>query len=119
LAISASDPVQSVLEAAMRGAEMNQTLLTSDLANANTPNFEPSSVNFQDQLASALNAGTPAGNVSFQATTAPQANNPNGNGVNPDETSAQLSENGLLYDAFAEVLSAHDQSLQFAMGIGV
>lgn len=119
MAISATDPIQSVLEAAMRGAELNQTLLTSDLANADTPNFQPSSVNFQQQLSAAMNAGMAPDQVSFTQTTAAQTTNADGNGVSPDETSAQLAENGLLYDAFAEVLSAHNQTLQFAMGIGV
>jgi flagellar basal-body rod protein FlgB len=118
LAISATDPTQSVLEAAMRGAELNQTLLTSDLANADTANFQPSSVNFQQQLAAAINAGTPADQVSFTQSTAAQTTNADGNGVSPDETSAELAQNGLLYDAFAEVMAAHDQTLQFAMGIG-
>jgi flagellar basal-body rod protein FlgB len=118
LAISASEPTQSVLEAAMRGAELNQNLLTSDLANADTANFEPSSVDFQSQLATALNAGTSPDNVSFQATTQAQTTNTNGNGVDADETSAELSENGLLYDSLAEVMAANNQSLQYAMGIG-
>jgi len=119
MAISATDPTQSVLEAAMRGAELNQTLLTSDLANADTANFQPSSVNFQQQLATAMNAGTPAEQVGFAPTTAAQTTNANGNGVSSDQTSADLAQNGLLYDAFAEVLAAHNQTLQFAMGIGV
>lgn len=118
MAISATDPIQSVLEAAMRGAEQNQTLLTSDLANADTANFQPSSVNFQQQLASAMAAGTPASQVSFTPTTAAQTTNADGNGVSPDETSADLAENGLLYDAFADILAAHNQTLQYAMQVG-
>ncbi|MGA2470941.1 MAG: flagellar basal body rod protein FlgB [Solirubrobacteraceae bacterium] len=120
MAISVVDPTQSVLEAAMRGAELRQTLLTSDLANADTPNFEPQDVDFQSQLASAMNAPTASpsslGQLTFQQTTQPQTTNTNGNGVDADETSADLAENGLLYDALTEVLSAHNSMLEYAMG---
>ena len=118
MAISATDPTQSVLQAAMRGAELNQTLLTSDLANAGTPGFQPSSVNFQQQLASALQSGTPVDQVGFAQSTAAQTTNANGNGVSPDQTSADLAQNGLLYDAFAQVLAAHNQTLQYAIQVG-
>jgi flagellar basal-body rod protein FlgB len=117
VAISVSDPTQNVLEAAMRGAELQQTTLTSDLANADTADFEPSQVDFQSQLAAAMQSGTPLSQVSFDATTQPQTTNTNGNGVDTDETSADLAENGMLYDALAETLSAHDQTLQYAMGL--
>lgn len=118
MAISVTDPTQSVLEAAMRGAELNQTLLTSDLANADTPNFEPSSVNFQTQLATAIDAGASPGQVNFQPSTQAQTTNTNGNGVDPEQTSADLAENGLLYDALAEVVAARNQTLQYAIGAG-
>jgi flagellar basal-body rod protein FlgB len=118
MSISVVDPTQSVLEAAMQGAEMRQTLLTSDLANADTPNFEPQDVDFQSQLAAALQAGTPPSQVNFQASTQPQTTNTNGNGVDSDETSADLAQNGLLYDALAEVVTSDNTTLQYAMGIG-
>jgi flagellar basal-body rod protein FlgB len=117
VAISVVDPTQSVLVAAMRGAELRQTLLTGDLANADTPDFEPQDVDFQSQLASAIQQGSSLGSLGFQASTDPQATSANGNGVDADETSADLADNGLLYDALSQVLTAHDQTLQFAMGI--
>jgi len=100
----------------MRGAELRQTLLTSDLANADTPNFEPQDVDFQSQLNSALSAGQSVSSLTFQASTDPQTTNTNGNGVDADETSADLAENGLLYDALSEVVSANNTTLQYAMG---
>jgi flagellar basal-body rod protein FlgB len=117
VAISVVDPTQSVLEAAMSGAEMRQTLLTSDLANADTPGFEPQDVNFQTQLSEAMAQGTPIGQISFQASTQPQTSNTNGNGVDSSQTSADLAQNGLLYDALAQVLSSHDQTLVSAMDV--
>jgi flagellar basal-body rod protein FlgB len=117
MAISVVDPTQSVLVAAMRGAELQQTLLTSDLANADTPDFEPQQVDFQSQLSSAVNQGTSLDGLSFEPSTQPQTTNTDGNGVDPDETSADLAQNGLLYDALAQVLSSRDQTLTYAMGL--
>jgi flagellar basal-body rod protein FlgB len=101
----------------MRGAELRQTLLTSDLANADTANFEPQDVDFQSQLASAMQSGSSLSTLSYSASTQPQATNTNGNGVDADETSSDLAQNGLLYDALSEVLTSHDTTLQYAMGI--
>jgi flagellar basal body rod protein FlgB len=56
--------------------------------------------------------------VNFQASTQPQTTNTNGNGVDSDETSADLAQNGLLYDALAEVVTSDNTTLQYAMGIG-
>jgi len=112
----AADPTQSVLEAAMRGAALRQTLLTNNLANAATPGYQPQDVNFQSQLQSAMSTGSSLGSVTFQPATDAQPAGPNGNGVNADQQSAKLSENGLLYDALAQILEAHNSILQYAMG---
>jgi flagellar basal-body rod protein FlgB len=117
VAISVVDTTQSVLEAAMRGAELRQTLLTSDLANADTPGFEPQDVDFQSQLAGAIAQGTPADQINFQASTQPQTTNTNGNGVDSAQTSADLAQNGLLYDALAQVVASRDQTMQYAMEV--
>lgn len=114
--MSAIDPTQSVLEAAMRGSMMRQTLLTNNLANADTPGYKPSDVNFQGQLQSAIANGGSLDQMSFTATTDTQATGPNGNGVNADQQSAQLAENGLLYNSLADILASHNTTLEYAMG---
>jgi flagellar basal-body rod protein FlgB len=120
VAISVVDPTQNVLEAAMRGAELRQTLLTSDLANADTANFKPSDVDFQAQLASAMDNGSPSSSslsqLTFEPTTDSQSTGIDGNGVDPDQTSADIAENGLLSDALTEVLATHNSILEYAMG---
>ena len=117
MAISVVDPTQSVLEAAMRGAEMNQTLLTSDLANADTPNFQPQDIDFQSQLASAMAQGGSLSSLGFQSAQDSQATNTDGNGVDSEQTQAQIAQNGLLYDALSQVVSTDDTTMQYAMGI--
>jgi len=112
----AADPTQSVLEAAMRGASMRQTLLTNNLANADTPGYQPTDVNFQGQLAAAISSGSAPAGLAFQPAVDRQATGPNGNAVNADQQSAQLAENGLLYNALAQILTTHDTILEYAMG---
>ncbi len=75
------DITQQALEAAMSGSMQRQTLLTNNLANADTPGFQPQDVNFQQTLANALQQGQPLGQVKFQPYSAPQTNGPDGNGV--------------------------------------
>jgi len=116
--VSLVDPTSSVLAAAMGGSMQRQTVLTSDLANADTANFQPQDVDFQDQLNAAVSAGQPLSQLTFQATTSPQMAGVDGNGVNTDAVSADLAENGLEYQALAQVLSTHNSILQEAMGTG-
>jgi len=100
----------------MRGAMARQTALTSDLVNADTVGFQPQDVNFQDQLKAAVQSGAPLSQVSFQATTSPSLVATGGRGVNSDQVSASLAENGLQYQALAQVLGAYNNILEYAMG---
>ena len=114
--MSLVDPTQLVLETAMSGSMQRQTALTSDLANADTAGFKPQDVDFQSQLTTAMQAGTPLSQVSFQASSSPSLVATGGTGVNTDQASADLAENGLEYQALSQVLAAHDTILEYAMG---
>ena len=117
LPVSLIDPTQLVLEAAMRGSMQRQTVLTGDLANANTPGFKPSDVDFQDQLRNAMAAGESPDAVQFGASVDAQAISLDGTGVNTDQVSTSLAETGLTYQALTQILAAHESILQYAMGV--
>jgi flagellar basal-body rod protein FlgB len=103
----------------MRGAWMRQTLLTNNIANADTPGYQREDVNFQATLRSALESGEGSlQQVQFQPEVQPGAAGPNGNGVSIDQESAQAAENGLDYQAMTQVLGARDSILRSAMGGG-
>lgn len=103
----------------MRGAWLRQTLLTNNIANADTPGYRREDVNFQATLRGALEGGEGAlANVQFSPETQPGTAGPAGNGVNVDEESSQLAENGLDYQAMTQVLGARDAILRSAMGVG-
>lgn len=103
----------------MRGAWTRQTLLTNNIANADTPGYQREDVNFQATLRSALESGEGAlQQVQFHPEVQPGVAGPAGNGVSIDQESAQASENGLTYQALTQVLGARDGILRSAMGVG-
>lgn len=103
----------------MRGAWLRQTLLTNNVANADTPGYQREDVNFETTLRGAMAGGEESlSQVQFQPEVQPGAAGPNGNGVNIDQESAQLAENGLDYQALTQVLGARDAIVRSAMGVG-
>ena len=116
--MSLLDTTQQALESAMTGSMMRNTLLTNNLANVDTPGYQPEDVNFQSALQSAIQSGSPIDQVSFQPFTAQQAVGPDGNGVSPEQTQADLAQNGLLYETLTQVAAQREHILQAAMGIG-
>jgi flagellar basal-body rod protein FlgB len=98
------DVTSSALEVAIRGTESRQTVLANNLANVNTPGFKRSDVSFQGALASALSSsnGDPAAvdDTAFQTTTDSSTSmRADGNNVDVDVESANLSKNQLLFDS--------------------
>ncbi len=55
--MSLIDTTQLALETAMRGSWERQTLLTNNMANANTPGYHREDLNFQGALRAALVSG--------------------------------------------------------------
>ncbi|MEA2146265.1 MAG: flagellar basal-body rod protein FlgB [Solirubrobacteraceae bacterium] len=115
--MSLIDSTQSALEAAMRGSMLRQSLLTSNLANVNTPGYQRQDVNFQGALSSAMASGQSPSSVSFTPVTQNQVVSADGNGVNAEQESANLSENGLLYENLTQIAAAREQIMLTAMGM--
>jgi flagellar basal-body rod protein FlgB len=115
--MSLLDTTQIALESAMRGSMMRQTLLTNNLANVDTPGYQRQDVNFQGALDSAMQSGQPTDQVAFQPFTQQQTVQANGNGVNPEQESANLAENGLLFQQLAQVAAQRESILKSAMGV--
>jgi flagellar basal-body rod protein FlgB len=115
--MSLLDTTQIALESAMRGAMVRQTLLTNNLANVDTPGYQRQDVDFQGALRAALDSGQPADQVSFKPVTANQTVRADGNGVDAEQESANLAENGLLFQDITQIAGAREQILQYAMGV--
>jgi flagellar basal-body rod protein FlgB len=112
------DTTQQALEAAMSGAELRQTLLTNNLANVDTPAYQPQDVNFQATLQNALANGQPVDQVTFQPYTKPAVAGPDGNGVSANQQEAYMAENGLLYETLTQIAAQRERILLTAMGMG-
>ncbi|HET9074875.1 MAG TPA: hypothetical protein VFN48_09870 [Solirubrobacteraceae bacterium] len=109
------DSTQLALESAMSGSMLRQTLLTNDLANADTPNFQPQDVNFGQTLAQAMASGNSPANVSFTPYTQAQTVGANGNGVSTDLTESDIAENALLYQELTQITAAREGILKSAI----
>jgi flagellar basal-body rod protein FlgB len=114
--MSLLDPTQLSLEAAMRGSMLRQTLLTNNLANADTPGYQREDVNFQSTLENALQSGQSPNAVTFTPQVQSGTVSADGNGVTGEQDSADLAENGLLYENLTAVAAQREQILKTAMG---
>lgn len=115
--MSLADNTQLALETAMRGAWMRQSLISNNIANANTPGYERETLNFHGALQTALAAGTSPSEVPLRPEVQPGAAGPEGNGVNIDQEAALASENGLEYEAIVQAMGARNEILRSAMGL--
>ena len=116
--MSLLDTTQQALESAMSGSMLRQTLLTNNLANVDTPGYQPEDVNFQSTLANAMQSGQSPTSVSYQPYSVAQAVGPDGNGVSPEQQQAALSQNGLLYETLTQIAAQRESILESAMGVG-
>jgi flagellar basal-body rod protein FlgB len=114
--MSLLDTTQLSLEAAMRGSMLRQSLLTNNLANVDTPGYQREDVDFQGTLDSALSTGQSPAAVQFAPQTEAGTVSADGNGVNGELDSADLAENGLLYQNLTAVAAQREQILITAIG---
>jgi flagellar basal-body rod protein FlgB len=117
--MSILDPTQITLMRAISGATLRNTVLANNIANSDTPGFQPSEVNFHAALSEALEEGPDAVDaVSFSpeqlSTGAQQAD---GNGVNGEAEAAKLAENGLELNALVQVANSQMEIMRTAMGV--
>ena len=111
------DITQVSLEQAISGANMRQTVLAQNIANANTPGYQRQDVDFHGALRAAMENGSPLEDVRLAARRDPLAVlRADGNGVDVDVESANLARNALEYEALVSVAAARVSILRTAMG---
>jgi len=115
------DPSIVGIEKAMQGSLLRQQVLANNIANANTPGFQRSDVDFQSALAQAFSSGTPSTSQLDQITFSPQpaangAMQVDGNTVDINTENADLSENTLDYQALESVMGTRMSILKTAIG---
>ena len=88
-----------------------QTLLTNNLANADTPELPaaghqlPADAGKRDAAGPAARTRSPT-----SRTRRTQVNGPDGNGVDAEQTNAEIAENGLLYQELVQVAAARERN---------
>ena len=115
------DPSIVGIEKAMQGSLLRQQVLANNIANANTPEYQRSDVDFQSALAQAFSSGTPSTSQLDQITFSPQpaangAMQVDGNTVDINTENADLSENTLDYQALESVMGTRMSILKTAIG---
>ena len=112
------DSTSLVLQKAMSGAAMRQSVLSSNLANANTPGYVRRDVDFSGQLRDAMADGIDVSSIEFSPKVDENAVlRADGNGVDVDVEGAALAQNELHYEALVSVSSARLDILRYAMGV--
>jgi flagellar basal-body rod protein FlgB len=114
------DNTQLALQQAISGASMRHELLANNLANAETPGFQPSDVDFHTTLAQAMKTGdaTAIENTTFTPQRDSRVMRADGSGIDIDTQSADIAKNSLEYDALISVARARIGILKSAMGVG-
>jgi flagellar basal-body rod protein FlgB len=114
------DTTQIALERAMSGAAARQKALADNIANANTPGYKRSDVDFHSALAKAVEGGADGRqleSLTFSPTTDDSSSSrADGNNVDMDAEMANLSENTLDYQSIVAVSRARLQMLQSVLG---
>jgi len=116
------DTTQLALQRAMEGSSLRQQVLSSNLANVNTPGYRRQDVDFHSALAGALKASNPTTAVQdatlARSTDTTSVTRADGSSVDVDAESAKLSANGLEYEALASAAKTRMDILRAAMGVG-
>jgi len=117
LSVNLFDNTELGLQAAIRGADMRQTTLAQNLANANTPGYVRKDVDFQSTLAAAMQEGMSPDQVQFDVTTDGSAPmQADGNSVDADTESAKMAENGLQYQSLVAIAKGRLDIITSAIG---
>lgn len=128
------DPIIGALNTSLNLRLLNQNVISSNIANADTPGYKAKAVEFESALRDALGVGN---SLSTQVTDRQHRTHsptdpvnpivyedPNGvesldgNTVNRSEEMAKMAENQLLYDASTEMLKRKLAMLKYAVTEG-
>jgi flagellar basal-body rod protein FlgB len=131
--MTVNDKTLSALTTALNFREMRQELISSNVANANTPGFKAKKLDFEEALARALDTDGQmqmkasdgkhfdVGNGGFNNLEPEIYDNPNGvvsengNTVDVEAEMAQMAENKLMYDALVQLINKKMGMMKYAI----
>lgn len=128
-----NDKTLKALTTALNFREMRQELISSNVANANTPGFKAKKLDFEEALARALDVDGhmqmnvnderhyTVGNGGFNNLEPEIYDNPNGvvsengNTVDVEAEMAKMAENKLMYDALVQLINKKMGIMKYAI----
>lgn len=128
-----SDKTLKALTTALNFREMRQELISTNVANANTPGFKAKKLDFEEALARALDVDGNmqmgvtderhhnVGNGGFNNLEPEIYDNPNGvvsengNTVDVEAEMAKMAENKLMYDALVQLINKKMGIMKYAI----
>jgi flagellar basal-body rod protein FlgB len=130
------DKTTRALGASLNLRQTRNNVISSNIANAETPGYQAKKLDFEDALARALDIedlGAPKGTVAEHFSTGPGAisrtkadiyENPDvevnndGNTVNVEREMTDLAENSIMYKAAIELINKKMAALKYAASDG-
>lgn len=128
------DKTFKALEASLKFRQLRQELISSNVANAETPGYKAKKVEFEEALARALDTDEQmnmkvedgrhynVGNGGFNNLQPEVFEDPNGivsmngNTVDRDKEMAEMAENKIMYDASVQLINKKLALLKYAIG---
>jgi flagellar basal-body rod protein FlgB len=106
------------LRAGLRAAGLRQSVIASNIANLNTPDFRRGQVRFESLLAEAVkgdSSADPAGVAPQVVRTAPEGADDQGNNVDMEVEVGELIKNATMQKAYFRMMSKLMKQLEMAI----
>jgi flagellar basal-body rod protein FlgB len=123
--MSLFDKTTQALHVASNMRQLKHSLTSSNIANAETPGFHAKKIDFEENLARALDTSDIGPRAGQSLESKPDIyENPEGipsnigNTVNLEKEMASLSENTLMYRAAVQLINKKLGALRYAVGEG-
>ena len=119
MSIKVFDQTYEALSRALDLRMQNQTVIASNIANADTPGYQAQELDFEKAMSKALESGRDASAVTGEIHN--QVNDvvrEDGNTVDRDAEMVSLGQNQILYDAAADLVKKKLALLKYAISDG-
>lgn len=110
-----NDLTSRAIEWALQGLETRSQAIAQDIANAEVPNYRATTVEFEGQLRTALDAGRISRFADPVVSTTPNPPGPNGNTVKLEDEMVELIQTNLMRSAMVEAFNYKAGLLRTAM----
>lgn len=112
-----SDPVGSVLNAALDGVALRQRVTADNIANVDTPGYRAGSVDFETSLRAAISAGDPSAAAPGELLATDTPVGANGNNVNLGKETLAAVQSQFQYQMLTRATTDRFALIKTAAGV--